>query len=169
MTLLRIDFLIVSIVTVGVALVGVGMAAASGDQQPAGSAPNATSSNASALSSVVASYAAAWGEPDRTKRQQLLERVFAADGTYTDPTVDLPNRAALVEHIDQFLKRSPGSKIEPTSVVDTHHGSLRFAWRLVLADGKVAAEGLDFGELTPDGRIKRIVGFFGPLQSTAKP
>jgi len=30
------------------------------------------------------------------------------------------------------------------------------------ADGAVAMEGVDFGELADDGRIAKIVGFFGP-------
>jgi hypothetical protein len=49
MTLLRVDFLIASIVAIGVAVFSVAMVNADGDQQPAGSAPDATSSNASAL------------------------------------------------------------------------------------------------------------------------
>jgi hypothetical protein len=32
-----------------------------------------------------------------------------------------------------------------------------------LADGKVFLEGIDFGELNSDGKLHRIVGFFGPL------
>jgi hypothetical protein len=39
---------------------------------------------------------------------------------------------------------------------------LRFSWRLIQPDG-TAIEGMDFGELDGDGRIKRIVGFFGPF------
>jgi hypothetical protein len=35
---------------------------------------------------------------------------------------------------------------------------------MVLADGKVAFEGIDFGELSSDGsKLHRIVGFFEPL------
>jgi hypothetical protein len=34
---------------------------------------------------------------------------------------------------------------------------------MVLADGKMFVEGVDFGELSPDGKLYRIVGFFGPL------
>jgi hypothetical protein len=29
--------------------------------------------------------------------------------------------------------------------------------------GSVFVEGTDFGELSPDGKLHRIVGFFGPL------
>jgi hypothetical protein len=49
--------------------------------------------------------------------------------------------------------------------VDVHHGIARFAWHVVQADGTCLPEGLDIAELSPDGtRIRRIVGFFGPLR-----
>lgn len=34
---------------------------------------------------------------------------------------------------------------------------------MLLADGKVFLEGIDFGGLSADGKLHRIVGFFGPL------
>jgi hypothetical protein len=40
---------------------------------------------------------------------------------------------------------------------------IRFTWRMLLADAKVFLEGIDFGELNSDGKLHRIVGFFGPL------
>jgi hypothetical protein len=40
----------------------------------------------------------------------------------------------------------------------------RFWGRMLDPQGTVAFEGMDFGELSDDGgRLKRIVGFFGPL------
>jgi hypothetical protein len=49
--------------------------------------------------------------------------------------------------------------------VDLHHDVLRFAWRMVLADGRALPDGIDFGELGPDGKLARIVGFFGPVKA----
>ena len=34
---------------------------------------------------------------------------------------------------------------------------------MVLADGKVFLEGIDFGELSSDDKLHPSVGFFGPL------
>jgi len=34
---------------------------------------------------------------------------------------------------------------------------------MLLSDKKVYVEGIDFGELSTDGKLDRIVGFFGPL------
>jgi hypothetical protein len=111
----------------------------------------------------VRDYAAAWNEPDIEARRRLLEKAWAVDGTYTDPTVHLEGREALVQHISGFLKSLPGARIAPTSRADVHHGLLRFTWRIVKPDGTSLSEGLDFGELDSEGRIRRIVGFFGPF------
>lgn len=111
----------------------------------------------------VDTYAAAWNEPDVAARRRLLEKAWAVDGTYTDPTVHLEGREALVQHISGFLKSLPGARIAPTSRADVHHGLLRFTWRIVKADGTPLTEGIDFGELHSEGRIRRIVGFFGPV------
>ena len=57
----------------------------------------------------------------------------------------------------------PGHHFVRTSKVDEHHGHFRFAWDLVAPDGSVALGGVDVGELTDDGSIARITGFFGDL------
>jgi hypothetical protein len=111
----------------------------------------------------VGAYAAAWNEPDLAARRQLLDKAWATDGTYTDPTVHLEGREALAQHITGFLKSLPGAKIIPTSRADVHHGTLRFSWRILKPDGTTLSEGMDFGELDRGGRIRRIVGFFGPF------
>src|SRR5215217_2326971 len=100
----------------------------------------------------VAAYAAAWNEPDMAARRQLLDKAWATAGTYTDPTVQLEGRDALAQHISGFQKGLPGATIVPTSRTDVHHGTLRFSWRILKADGSTLSEGIDFGELDADGR-----------------
>ena len=112
---------------------------------------------------VVTAYAAAWAEPDETVRRALLEKAWADDGSYSDPTAHVEGREALVRHIAGFLSTMGSAKLERASGVEVHHGSLRFAWRIVSADGKVVGQGFDYGELADDGRLRKIVGFFGPF------
>jgi hypothetical protein len=115
-----------------------------------------------ALDDLVKMYCAAWNEPDAQHRRELLEKVWASEGTYTDPQSNVEGREALVEHIGRFLKNSPGARIIQLSRADFHHGMFRFAWRFVGSDGKTVMEGIDFGALGADGKLQRIVGFFGP-------
>jgi hypothetical protein len=114
----------------------------------------------------IEAYGAAWGETDEAKRRALLEKAWADDGVYTDPQSHAEGRDALVALIGGFQQQLAGATIVPTSAVDAHHGKLRFTWKMVGADGKDVMEGIDFGELGDDGRITRIVGFFGPAPAT---
>jgi hypothetical protein len=109
---------------------------------------------------IVAAYGAAWNEPDDAARAALLVKSWADDGVYCDPTATVNGRVALVAHIGGFLQMMPGHTLEITSGVDAHHDLVRFAW-VLRKDEETALEGMDFGELAPDGRIQRIVGFFG--------
>jgi hypothetical protein len=118
-----------------------------------------------AVEETVRMYCEAWGVADVARRRQILERVWAPDGVYTDPQIHVEGREALIERITVFLQKVPGGQIVPTSQVDLHHGVLRFTWRLQAHDGKTVVEGIDFGELAPDGKLKRIVGFFGPVKA----
>lgn len=117
-----------------------------------------------ALDELVKAYCAAWNEPDTQHRRDLLEKVWSPAGTYTDPQSHVEGREALVEHIGRFLKNSPGARIIQSSHADFHHGMFRFAWKFVSGDGKTVMEGIDFGTLGPDGKLQRIVGFFGPIK-----
>jgi len=109
----------------------------------------------------VEAYLAAWNETDEGKRRPLIDKCWADSGTYTDPMADIAGREPLAALISQFHQQMPGGRIALASGIDEHHGRLRFAWKLVLADGSARLEGIDVGQLAPDGRLQSIVGFWG--------
>ena len=117
------------------------------------------------LEQIIATYAAAWDEPNRNRRRDLLEESVAPDAIYVDPTVELRGIPALIEHIDTVAARYPGSRLELLSLADEHHGIARFGWRKVLADGTELPDSIDVVEIAADGRLARIIGFLGPLRS----
>jgi hypothetical protein len=120
-----------------------------------------------AAEETVQAYAAAWLEPAEDKRRELLTQAWADDGIYTDPMRHVVGRDALNQVIAAFQQRRPGERIVVTSGVDQHHSMLRFSWKWYAADGSSIMEGTDFGELASDGRLCRIVGFFGPVPEVA--
>lgn len=114
---------------------------------------------------VVDGYTSAWNESDVDARRALLEKAWADDGRYADPSADVIGRDALVEHISGFQSNPSmkGYSLARTSAVDSHHDVLRFGWALKNAEGAVVMEGVDFGVLDEDGRLASITGFFGPM------
>lgn len=115
------------------------------------------------ISAVVQTYAQSWNETDEGVRSELLEVAWGDDAQYTDPTAHVRGRHELVRHIGGFQEQWPGARIEMSSGVDLHHRMLRFRWQMIGPDGTVTLEGMDFGEVGDDGRLQRIVGFFGPF------
>jgi hypothetical protein len=115
------------------------------------------------VTEIVSAYGAAWGEPDEAARRKLLETAWADDGVYCDPTGKAEGREALVAHIGGMRSAFPDHRLDILSGVDEHNGYLRFTWALVGPEQSVVLEGVDFGTVGADGRLARIVGFFGPV------
>lgn len=111
----------------------------------------------------IQAYCEAWSDIDRAKRRKLLEGAWADDGIYCDPLATVSGRSALEDHIAEFAERMPGHVIDLTSGVDSHDGFARFGWLMCGPDGGAVTEGVDFVTFANDGRISRVVGFFGPL------
>ena len=114
-----------------------------------------------AIAKILTQYMAAWNEPDDTARRALLAQCWNDGGVYVDPKVLLSGRDALSRHIAAVQAGRPGARLEFMSGIDVHHNVVRFLWRLVRADGSRGDTSIDFGEVGPDGRLVRIIGFFG--------
>jgi hypothetical protein len=115
-----------------------------------------------AITKVVTQYMAAWNEREATARHTLLQQCWSDGGVYLDPNVSLTGREALDGHIATVQASRPGARLEFMSGIDVHHDVVRFLWRLMRADGTCGNTSIDFGEVGPDGRLVKIVGFFGP-------
>jgi hypothetical protein len=114
----------------------------------------------------IATYLNAWNEPDATKRKALIDACWAPDGAYIDPMSDVRGRDGLEGAIAGMHAQSAGAAIALASGIDQHHNQVRFKWEFRGADGKTAIAGIDVGEVDGDGRLTRIVGFWGEPPAT---
>lgn len=112
-----------------------------------------------ATKDTVEAYLAAWNEQDEGKRRQLIDKCWADKGTYTDPMSDVAGRDQLLALIGQFHQQMPGAGIAITSGIDEHHGRIRFGWEVT--NGPQPMQGIDVGQLSGDGKLASIVGFWG--------
>ena len=113
----------------------------------------------------VARYCAAWATVDPSAREALLAEVWSESGEYVDPQpVRVTGRTALTAEILRFQRAYPGSRFR-CGPVQAHHNYVRYAWAMVGADGVERFQGMDFGEFDSDGRLVRIVSFFGAAPS----
>jgi hypothetical protein len=107
---------------------------------------------------------ASWNERDATRMRGHVERAMTPDVEFCDPHYDIRGIEAFVAMVKAFQEKYPNATVVRTSVIDAHHDRARYAWAVVLADGR-RLEGFDAVALDmAAGRIRRIDGFFGVLQ-----
>src|SRR5436853_573059 len=95
------------------------------------------------LTATIDTHLQAYGEPDASKRADLVQRVWAAEGQLLDPPVEGTGHEGIAALGDIVQAHYAGHSFRRTSAVDAHHGFARYAWELVAPDGNVAITGLD--------------------------
>ncbi len=119
------------------------------------------------LTVTIDTYLDAYGEPDATRRQQLIEAVWAADGHLIDPPVDARGHDGIDAMIAAVQGQFAGHRFRRSTGIDAHHGIARYGWELVAPDGSVTLGGMDVAEVDADGKLVRVAGFFGDLPALA--
>ena len=115
------------------------------------------------LTEILDIYNAAWNETDAETRRAHLEEAFVDDGVYCDPMVHAVGPAAISDYIGQAFVGFGAFSIERTSGLDEHHGYVRFTWHMVSPSGEALVDGFDVVRLADDGRLREVIGFFGPF------
>jgi hypothetical protein len=104
-------------------------------------------------------YFAMWNETDAERRRELIAKTWTDDARYVDPMLEGEGRQGIDAMVAGVHQRFPGYKFRRTSEIDLHHDRLRFSWELAPAGGPVFADGVDFGVVAADGRLRAITGF----------
>ena len=115
------------------------------------------------LTQVIDTHLEAYCLADAARRAELVARVWDPAGSLVDPPFDGTGHEAIAGMTDVVLTHYAGHRFERTTAIDAHHGIARYGWALVGPDGSAAVTGTDVAEIGPDGRLVRVVGFFGEL------
>ena len=114
------------------------------------------------LEETIGAFDRAWNETNGAERLRLIEGALTEDAELVDPRAGrFQGRDAVAERLQGFQARFPGARVNVSSGIDAHHGFARYAWTMRGSDGSTILNGFDFIELAEDGRIRRVVMFFG--------
>ena len=103
-------------------------------------------------------YLATFNETDPDQRRALIEALYTADGTYTDPNVDLRGATQIDAFVAQTQEAFPGYRFTVGSPIDAHHSQARFQWHGGPADEPDRYVSFDV-IVAEDGRISSVYGF----------
>ncbi len=105
---------------------------------------------------------AAWNESDPSMVRSHLERALASGVEFIDPSVVTHGLDEFEANVHNVHAGLPGAEYSRTSGVDSHHDLHRYSWH-ISRDGEILVTGFDVTEVDGDGKVTRVLGFFGPL------
>lgn len=111
----------------------------------------------------VQAYVAVWSEPDAGRRADLLRQCWTEQSEIIGPGYCFKGRQAVLDEAARFHRDQPGFRAVATSAFDRHGRWVRFTIAMVDPQGEVVHEGWDVVELDAEGRIARVVTFWGRL------
>jgi len=126
-----------------------------------------TTENTTTIVDTIDMHLQAYAMADANRRDELVAAAWNADGELLDPPLEGRGRAEISALADVVLTHYAGHRFVRTTAVDAHHGFARYGWNLTAPDGTVAVSGIDVAQFDDDGKLLRIVGFFGPLEPLA--
>ena len=115
------------------------------------------------LTTTIDTHLAAYCEPDAERRAALVAQVWSPQGQLVDPPMEGEGLEAIAGLGDVVVTHYPGHTFQRTTNVDEHHGYARYGWALVAPDGTPAVTGTDIATVDSDGRLVKVIGFFGEL------
>ena len=116
-----------------------------------------------AIEQIVLAYAAIWSESSIQRIHELVEYSLAPAVEIVGPGYRFTGHAEVVAEAQRFAREQSGWRAVLASGIDSHHDMARFSIAMVNPEGITSHLGEDIVFLGNDGRITRVVTFWGAL------
>jgi hypothetical protein len=116
---------------------------------------------------VATRYIASWNETDPVARRAALEGLWAGNGRYTDPLVDVQGIDDIDATIAAVQDQFPSFCFRLVGPVDGHGSQCRIAWELGPDGADAPVAGFDVAVIGPEGKFHTVLGFLDRVPAAA--
>lgn len=110
---------------------------------------------------IVDAYLSAWNEPDAAARRAILASAVTEDISFHDAYACLGGIDDLNANLAAVQRFMPGMTLRRAGDLRQCQGTALGDWTASGPDGSVRAKGTNAYDFAPDGKIRRVVGFWG--------
>lgn len=107
---------------------------------------------------------ATWNATEDSEVRALAELAMEHNVHFVDPNHNIMGREAFIDMVHAVKKQIPGAVYSRASKVDVQNNHCRYHWEIHMNDDLLMA-GFDVTEVNDAGRIVKVIGFFGVLES----
>ena len=119
------------------------------------------------MQEIIERYIECWNQTDPVARRALIDAVWTADASYTDPLADVRGREAIDAVIGAAQAQFPGLVFSLGGPVDANHNQARFTWHLGPDGGEAIVIGFDVAVVDASGRLAAVYGFLDKVPAAA--
>jgi len=107
---------------------------------------------------------AAWNATEDAEIHELTDEAMEHNVHFVDPNHNIIGKAAFVAMVHAVHQTIPGAVYSRVSRVDVQNNHCRYHWA-IHKDGQLIMPGFDVTEVNDAGKIVKVIGFFGPLET----
>jgi len=109
---------------------------------------------------IIQSYMNLWEEASYDKRSEQIKLIWAENGTYEDAAAKTKGTKELNDMIEKFRSDFPNTMVsfKPVLTFRNYH---TWSWTFINQEKNLNLDGRDYVELNADGKIVKLVGFWG--------
>ncbi len=109
---------------------------------------------------------AVWNSTDENEQRALIDTALEHNVHFVDPNHNIIGRQAFFEMVKLVQSQVPGAVYARDSEIDTQNNHCRYHWAIRQND-KLLMQGFDVVEVNDNGKIVKVIGFFGDLPRSA--
>lgn len=109
---------------------------------------------------------AIWNEPDADARQRLADSALETNLHFVDPNYNILGRNAFLDMVATTREKFPGVTYGHDGEIDAQNNFYRYHWIIKKGD-VVAMKGFDCVEMTDEGKVLKVIGFFGEISRSS--
>jgi len=107
---------------------------------------------------------AAWNATEDAEIRRLTDEAMEHNVHFVDPNHNIIGKAAFIAMVHAVHKTIPDAVYTRASRVDVQNNHCRYHWA-IHKDGQLIMPGFDVTEVNDAGKIVKVIGFFGPLET----
>jgi len=113
--------------------------------------------------SALLAYVQAWSASDSETARTLLSKCWTEESEIVGPGYYFKGLGSVLNEIERFHREQPDHKAVATSGFDAHGRWTRFEVAVLNPEGNRTHEGWDIVEQDAEGKIRKVITFWGPL------